>query len=119
VSRVLVLDGLTSGELDEWACLLREEAARRRRAMTAEQAWVAFNAAPLTPGWQRSRLADVGRVRIATRRLITIDRWRPDQITEAMKTLAIFVCPDPVIGEMAVAGGIQDAMEILGEDEPS
>jgi hypothetical protein len=116
VSRLLDIDELSASEKDEWAHLLSREAARDRRTLTTTEAYEAFLAAPLTGGWVNSHLADVGRIRIATHRLIVVDRWRPDQIVLAMTTLAIHVCPEKGIAELAIADGIEDALEILMRD---
>lgn len=115
MSRVIDLDNLTPGEKEEWAYLAQREAARDRRTLTTTEALDAWMTAPLTEGWKRSRYADVGRVRIAARRLITIDRWKPHQIRLALTTLAVHVCPDAQIAQMAIEAGIEDALEILGE----
>ncbi len=112
--RLIDLDSLTPGEMDELAWLLRREAAWARRTLSEDRAWAAWASAPLTPGWALSCLSDVGRVRIATRILITLDHWRADQIRDAMLAVALHVCPERGIAELAVAAGIEDAEAILG-----
>ena len=99
--------------MDELAWLLREEAARARRRLTEDRAWGAWASAPLTPGWALSGLRDVGRVRIATRMLVTLDRWRPEQIRDSMLAVALHVCPERGIAELAVAAGIEDAETVI------
>jgi hypothetical protein len=113
VPRTVDLDVLSPGELDELAWLLRDEAARGRRRLPVEEAWAAFHAAPLTPAWERSQLADVGRVRAAARWLI-IGGWRPEQIIDAMLAVAIHVSPDKGVAEEAVAAGVVDGNRVRG-----
>jgi hypothetical protein len=47
---------------------------------------------------------------------MTIDLWQPHQIRKAMLAVALHVCPDAVIAEMAVDAGIEDGTRILGND---
>jgi hypothetical protein len=111
------LDNLDVGQREELGYLLLEEARRLRRTLREDAAWGAWQAAPLAgTGWATSDLADVGRIRIATRRLMTIDLWQPHQIRKAMLAVALHVCPDAVIAEMAVDAGIEDGTRILGND---
>jgi hypothetical protein len=113
VTRIVDLDELTPGEKDALRYLLGTEAVRDRRTLSTAEAYEAWSTAELSEGWMRSKLADIGRVRIAARRLITIDRWKPDQIRPAMTTLAVHVCPDELIASMAVEAGIEDALELV------
>jgi hypothetical protein len=99
------MDAETLGHLGS---ILLERARLRRRLLTVDEAETAVNNAPLTPGWERSRYADVGRVRIATRILIQ-RRWHPEQIAHAMGTIALRICPEPGIAVEAIAAGIADA----------
>jgi hypothetical protein len=118
VLRVLDLDALSTAEKDELGYLLRREAARERRVLSTSEALEAFLSAPVSEWWARSRYNAVGRIRIACRRLIVIDRWRREQIRLAMSVLAIHVCPDAQIAEMAVEAGIEDAFQILELPDP-
>jgi len=63
---------------------------------TVEEARQAIDNAPLTPAWKVSVLSDVGRVRIATR--ILVERgWRPEQVVEALCSVALELVPHPSI----------------------
>jgi hypothetical protein len=113
--RLVDLDNLSIGMRDELGSLLREEARRLRRTLDEEQAWGAWRDAPLEgTGWEYSLLADVGRVRVGTRRLMTVDRWQAHQIVDAMLAVALHVCPDAEIARLAIWAGIADAQRILG-----
>jgi len=103
------LDQLAPDDLDHLGHVLLDRARRRRTRLTEEQAWAAWQAAPLTTDWAASVLVDVGRVRIATRLLI--DQWgySPQRVAEAMLPVALHVCPDAGIAELAVAAGLADA----------
>jgi hypothetical protein len=117
VTRLVDIDDLTISQRDELGALLREEARRLRRTLTEDAAWGAFRSAPVEgTGWATSVLIDVGRVRVGTRRLMTIDGWKPHQIREAMLAVALHVAPDPVVAEMAVDAGIEDGLKVLGSD---
>lgn len=107
-------DTLTAGEKDELASLLRDEARRERRRLTESEAWGAFWTARLTPGWASSDFADIGRVRIACRQLLVLERWQAHQVVEAMTAVAMHVCPEAGIAHMAVEAGIADALRLLG-----
>ena len=85
-------------------------AAERRRQLTVDEAWAAYNAAPLTPAWELSIIPEVGRVRIATRILIGERRLHPEQVVDAMSAIAEEVCIHPAIALEAVAAGIADGM---------
>lgn len=112
--RLVDLNRLSPAELDELGALLRDEAARRRVRLSGAEAWRAWETVALTPGWQRSRWADIGRLRLATRRLIG-QGWRAEQVAEPMLAVAQIVVEralgraDRKIAEAAVAGGIADA----------
>jgi hypothetical protein len=111
------LDNLDVGQREELGYLLLEEARRLRRTLREDAAWGAWQAAPLAgTGWATSDLADVGRVRIAVRRLMTLDHWEPHQIREAMMAVALHVCPERGIAHLAVEAGIEDGTRILGND---
>jgi hypothetical protein len=94
--------------LDHFGSALRERARLLRTPLSVAEAQKAIQSAPLTPAWEASCLANVGRVRIATRILIE-RRWRPEQIAESMCTVALALVPHPSIAPEAVAAGIADA----------
>jgi hypothetical protein len=107
-----VLDHYDPDILDHLGSNLRERARLRRTPLSVEEARRALESLPLTPSWKASNLADVGRVRIATR--ILIERgWRPEQIAESMCAVALMLVPHPSIAPEAVAAGIADAAEAL------
>jgi hypothetical protein len=91
--------------------ILLARAAEERRQLTVEEAWAAYNAAPLTPAWELSIIPEVGRVRIATRILVGERRLHPEQVVDAMSAVAEEVCIHPAIAFEAVAVGIADGME--------
>lgn len=111
MTRLVDLDQLSARDLDELGALLREEAQRRRRRLTVDQAWAAWFAVELSERGARSPCAEILRVRAAARRLVTVDGWHPEQIVDAMLEVAETVCWDRGIAVLAVAKGIADAGE--------
>jgi hypothetical protein len=103
------LEDLNTEDLDHLGAALRTRAAERRaRRLTVEEASEAVCTAPLSTAWESSSLADVGRVRIATRALLERG-WHAEQVVEAMCTVALALVPHPSIAPEAVAMGIADA----------
>ena len=101
---------LDEKSLGHLGSLLIERARLRRAQITIAEARAAIGSAPLTPGWESSQLADVGRVRIATR--ILIERgYHPSQVAQSMCEVALGLVPHPSIAPEAVAAGIADAQE--------
>jgi hypothetical protein len=103
------LERLNSNDLDHLGAALRARAAERRaRRLTIEEASEAVRTAPLSTAWESSSLADVGRVRIATR--ILIERgWHAEQVVQALCHVALGLVPHPSIATEAIAMGIADA----------
>ena len=102
---------LGADELAQLGAVLTARAAERRRQLTVEEGWAAYNAAPLTPAWELSIIPEVGRIRVATRILVGDRRLHPEQVVDAMSAVAEEVCIHPAIAFEAVAVGIADGME--------
>ena len=88
---------------------LYARATERRRCITVEEARRAVASAPLTPTWELSILAPVGRVRTATR-LFVEQGFHPEQVVDAMAQVASEVIAHPAIEREAVACGLADGM---------
>ncbi len=104
------LDTLTGDQLAQLGALLTARAAERRRTITDAEARCAFDAAVLTPGWAQSRLADVGRLRIATADLVTYRRHHPEQVEGPMVAVGLGKGLHPRVAREAVAHGVADAL---------
>jgi hypothetical protein len=104
---------LSANDCDSLAGILRERAIRRRVLLTYDEARTAVTNAPISAFWQASPYTDVGRVRTATRLLVSERHWHPDQIRDALLTVAHEVCPHPLIATKAVDAGILDGLAIL------
>jgi hypothetical protein len=104
------LDDLSANALDSLGSILRERARHRRVQITYEQAESAIETAPLSAAWARSQWADVGRVRAATRILISQGWLHPEQVQEPMVVVAMGIIGHRDIAKEAVAGGIADAL---------
>lgn len=96
-------------QLAHLAANLYARATERRTCITVEQARRAVASAPLTPTWELSILADVGRVRTATRILVE-QGFHPEQVVDAMAQVASEVIVHPAIEREAVACGLADGM---------
>jgi hypothetical protein len=107
------LDELDATDLEHLAGVLRERARMRRVLLTYDEALDAFEQAPVSIFWARSPYTDVGRIRTACRILVAERRWHPEQIIEAMTTIALEVCPHPLVAHEAVARGIADGRRVL------
>ena len=103
------LDQLDGEALDQLGATLRERARHRRMLLTEDEARTAIENAPLTPAWESSQLADVGRVRIATRLLVERG-WHPEQVAPAMTSVAQLVVGHPAVAMEAIAHGIADGL---------
>jgi hypothetical protein len=113
-----IVGHLGADELAHLAGVLHARAADRRRQLTIEEAWSAYDAAPLTPAWELSIVPEVGRVRIATRILVGDRRMHPEQVADAMTVVAERVCVHPAVAVEVVAAGIVDGMETREGDRP-
>jgi len=88
---------------------LYARATERRTCITVDRARRAVALAPLTPTWEKSILADVGRVRTAARLLVE-QGWHPEQVVDAMAQVASEVIQQAHIEREAVACGLADGM---------
>ena len=104
------LFGLSADSKAHIGSILLARAAEERRQLTVDEAWAAYNAAPLTPAWELSIVPENGRIRIATRILIAERRLHPEQIVDSMTAIAEKVCVHPLVAVEAVAAGIADGM---------
>ena len=104
---------LSADQLAHLGAVFTARAADRRSTLTIEEAWAAYESAPLTPAWRKSQLRENGQIRIGTR--ILVERgWHPEQIVDSMTAIAEQVCVHPLIAVEAVACGIADGMAIRG-----
>ena len=110
------LDQLDGEALDQLGATLRERARHRRVLLTEDEARTAIENAPLTPAWSSSQLADVGRVRTATRLLVERG-WHPEQVAVPMTTVAESVIGHNLIAAESVAYGLADGM-VTREGDP-
>lgn len=106
-----IVGHLGADELAHLAGVLQARAANRRRGLTIEEGWAAYNAAPLSSSWELSIVPEVGRVRIATRVLVGERGMHPEQVVDAMTAIAEGVCVHPAVAMEVVAAGIADGME--------
>jgi hypothetical protein len=104
------LDNLSGEVLAQLGAVLTARAAERRRVISDDEARAAFDAASLTPAWSRSRLADIGRLRIATHNLVTFRRQHPEQVERPLTELGFGLGMHPAIAREAVAHGVADAL---------
>jgi hypothetical protein len=102
-----IVGRLGADELAQLGAIFTARAAQRRRTLTMAEAWKAWESAPLTSGWERSQLSDVGRVRIATRLLLERG-LHPEQVVASMTEVALAVCPHPLVAVEVVAVGLAD-----------
>lgn len=108
------LDGLSASEAEELAALLRLRAERLRRRVSVEQARAAVHGAEISEAWQRSQLADVGRLRRAACEL-TLAGWRAEQIAGPLGEVGLDdVFPDEEVVAMAIRAGIDDGRRLRG-----
>lgn len=114
MTRIVDLDEMPPAEKDEWAHLLRSEAARERRVLTVDAARAAVACAPLSDFAERAQFRDLLAVRAATCCLLE-RRWRVEQIVDVLVEVASETMPDREICRMAVAGGIHDFRSRRGE----
>lgn len=113
----LHLDIPDAGALEHLGYLLIERARHLRVRLTVAEAWEAWSVAPLSRGWELG-LADVGRLRIATRRLIAMEGWQPEQVAPAMLVVAHEVCTVMGLAELAVAVGMADGLLLRHPNRP-
>lgn len=101
------LADLEPDDADHLASLLREQAARRRRRVTVDEARIAYGAASLTPAAERSTCHELLRIR-ATAKELLLAGWRPEQYAEALATIGLEVWNDGQMVASAIAAGIRD-----------
>ena len=109
------LNYLSARDCESLARILLDRVERRRFLLTYEDALVAYERAPISNWWLASQFTEIGRVRTATRILISQRNWHPEQIRDAMMTVSHDVCPHPLIAAKAVEAGIRDGLSILKE----
>jgi len=104
------LSTASADRLDHIAAACAARAAELRRTISATEAREAFDAAILTPGWEKSRHSEVGRLRISTANLIAYRRYHPEQVERPMVELGFGLGMHPDVAREAVAHGVADAM---------
>jgi len=102
-----MIASLTTEQMADIGASLVRRASNRRELISQDQARQAFISLVLTPGWNSSRLSDLGRVRLATANLVQRG-WLPEQIVEPMCVIAAGVSPHPLVAIEAVLRGIED-----------
>ncbi len=106
------LEHLGAEDLDHLGASLRARASERRsRRLSTEEAREAVRTAPLSPAWETSDLADVGRIRIAT--MLLLGRgWHAEQVVDGLAEVALSIAPHSALAVEAIAAGLRDAKRL-------
>ncbi len=102
--------GLDADQLAHLAAALQARAAERRKVITDEEAWTAYNAVPQITGWHWRGNQECGQIRKACEVLIGWQLLHPEQVIDAMTVVAEDVCIHPLVAREAVAAGCRDGL---------